>query len=139
MRKGKDRNPQSDSERLKQSMDELEGVLHIFRYSARLEAERSDFFWMHQRNTIIERLHKTESPKHRRTLLWAPAAIAVLLCWFFFTENSKAPKPDLAAGHDQDLLVEVERALNRNHPDALAPALLIIQEMEQNKRTTKHP
>lgn len=143
MQKGKDRNnpilPQSDNEKLEQGIEELEGVLHKFRDSVRVEADRPDFFWIRQRNAIMETLDKPESPNHRRALLWAPAAIAVLLCLFFFAESRKAPTPDLAAGYDQDLLIEVERALNRNHPDALTPALLIIQEMEQNKTVAKHP
>ena len=139
MRKGKDKNLQSDGEKLKQNMDQLEGVLHKFRDSARLEAERPDFYWARQRSVVMERLNRPESQKRRRALLWAPAAVAVLLCLFFFTKHSKAPTPDLAAGHDQDLLVEVERALNRNHPYALAPALLVIQEMGQDETVIKHP
>ena len=143
MQKVKDRsNPtkvQSDSEKLERSIEELEGVLQKFRDSLRAEADRPDFFWVRQRNAIMESLHKPKSPKHRRILLWVPAAAAVLLCLLFFAEISKAPTPDLAAGYDQDLLVEVERALNRSHPNALTPALLIIEEMELNKAVANHP
>jgi hypothetical protein len=53
----------------------------------------------------------------------------VILCLFFFAENSKAPpKPDLAAGSDEILLINVERALNQEYPDALAPAAFILEE-----------
>ncbi len=130
--------PQSDSKKMEQSANELQEILQEFRDSVRFEADRPDFFWIRQRNAIMVRLKKPASLKQRRALLAAPAAgAAVLLCLFFFAENSKAPSPDLAAGYDQDLLVEIERALSRRHPDALSPALLIIQDMEQI--ATKHP
>ena len=143
MRKGKDKNipiiSQSDDEKLERGVEELQGVLPKYRSSVRLEADRPEFFWIRQRNAIMERFHRPRSPKRRPALLWAPAAVAVLLCLFFFAENSKAPPADLAAGYDQDLLVEIERALSQNCPDALVPAQFIIQEMEQNKALTKHP
>jgi hypothetical protein len=143
MRKGKDSNilvmPQSGNEEPDRNMSELHEVIRKFRDTVRLEAERPDFFWVRQRNLIMERLHGPRSPKHRRTLLWVPAAVAVVLCLFFFAENSKAPTPDLAAGYDQDLLVEVERALSRNYPDALAPALLLIPEIEQSNKADEYP
>ncbi len=143
MREGKDKNirivPQSDSEKLEQGIEELQGILGKFRDSVCFDSDRPDFFWMRQRNTIMQRLHGTKPLRHRRKLLWAPAAVAVLLCLFFFGETGKAPAPDLAAGYDQDLLVDVERALSRNYPDALAPAVLIIQEMEQKATGAAHP
>ncbi len=129
----------SDNERLERGIEELEGILHKFRDSVRAEADKPDFFWARQRNAIMSTLDKPESPKRRRVLLWIPAAAAVLLCMLFFAEISKAPIPDLAAGYDQDLLVEVERALNRSHPEALMPALLIIQEMEKDQAAAEHP
>ena len=128
----------SDSEKLAKGIEELEGVCK-FRDSVRAEADRPDFFWARQRDAIMANITKPELPKSRRALLWIPAAAALLLCMFFFAEISKTPIPDLAAGYDQALLIEVERALNRNHPDALTPALLIIKEMEQNKTVAKHP
>ena len=143
MRRGNDRNtlvmPHTDNEKLARDLEELNGVFREFRDSVHLEAERSKFFWISQRKTIMERLHIPKPLKHRRTLLWVPAAVAVMLCLFFFAENSKAPTPDLAGGYDQDLLVEVERALSRNCPDALTPAMLIIQEMEPDKTVAKNP
>jgi hypothetical protein len=143
MRKGKNRNtpamPQSGNEEPERNVAELHEVVREFRDSVRLEAERPDLFWMRQRNEIMEKLQKPVAPKPRRSLLWIPAAAAVLLCLIFFAENGKAPTPDLAAGYDQELLVEVERALSRNQPDALLPAQLIIQEMERSKTITRHP
>jgi hypothetical protein len=138
MRKGKDRNipvmPQSGHEEMDRNMAELNEVIREYRNSVRLEADRPDFFWARQCNAIMERLHRPESPKHRRALLWVPAAVAVVLCLFFFAESSKAPTPDLAAGYDQELLIEVERALSQTYPDALAPAWLVVAEIERNNK-----
>ena len=57
MRKLKDSNvlimPKSDSKELEQRVEDLQGVLHKFRDSVRLEADRPDFFWARQRNAIM--------------------------------------------------------------------------------------
>jgi hypothetical protein len=131
--------PASDGEEIEQVMEGLEGVLYEFRDSIRAEADRPDFFWARQRNAILSILDRPDSAESRWKRIWIPAAAALLLCMLFFAEISEAPVPDLAAGYDQNLLIEVERALNRSHPDALAPALLIIEEMEQNKTAEKNP
>jgi hypothetical protein len=46
-----------------------------------------------------------------------------------FTGSNKLPAPDFAVGADQNLLVEVEQALVRDCPEALAPAATLIQEI----------
>ena len=143
MRKGKERNilaeHQSASGRPERDMDSLQGGLHNFRDSIRLEAEKPDLFWARQRSAIMERIQGPKSRKHRRALLWVPAAVAAMLCLLFFAETGKAPTPDLAAGYDQDLLVEIERALSRNYPDSLSPALLLIPEIEQGNGAGEQP
>ncbi len=72
-------------------------------------------------------------------MIWAPAAIAILLCLFLFVEKSKAPTPDFAAGSDQMLLIEVERALHRDYPEALAPAALIAREIGRAGKPAERP
>ena len=143
MRKGKNKNmpavSQSGNNESERNMAELNEAIRNFRNTVRLEAEKPDFFWVRQRNIIMEKLHRPKSLKRQRALLWVPAAVAVVLFLFFFAENSKAPVPDLAAGYDQNLLVDVERALSRNYPDALAPALLLIPEMGQHNKAGGHP
>ena len=67
--------------------------------------------------------------KWRPALLWAPASIAVLMCLLLFTGKTKLPAPDFAVGADQNLLVEVEQALYRDCPEALAPAATLVQEI----------
>jgi hypothetical protein len=119
--------PESETEELKED-------LRIFRESLRAAAEKPEAFWANQRAGIAAKLQPAVSELRRRpALMWAPALIVVALCLFLFVEKSKAPTPDFAAGADQNLLVEVEQALHRNCPEALAPAALITRKIEQAK------
>ena len=115
--------PGSGSEQFK------DGV-RIFRESFRAAAERPDTFWARQRAAISGGLrHPAHKSKWRPALLWAPASIAVLMCLLLFTGKNKLPAPDFAVGADQNLLVEVEQALVRDCPEALAPAATLVQEI----------
>ena len=118
----------------------LKNDLQAFRDSIRAAAEKPDEFWSKQRAGILGKLEGPVSvPGRKPALLWVPAAIVILLSLFFFVEKSKAPTPDFAAGSDQILLIEVERALIRECPEALAPAALITREIERAGETTEHP
>ncbi len=120
--------------------EELKNDLRIFRDSLRGAVEKTDTFWAKQRAGIMEKLQSSVPVSARRpALLWAPALVVVVLCLFLFVEKSKAPTPDIAAGSDQTLLVDVERALERRYPEALAPAALIAWEIEHASRANEHP
>ena len=115
--------PGSESEQFKDG-------IRIFRETFRAAAERPDTFWARQREAISEGLrHPAHKSKWRPALLWAPASIAVLMCLLLFTEKTKLPAPDFAVGADQNLLVDVEQALVRDCPEALAPAATLVQEI----------
>jgi hypothetical protein len=112
--------------------EEIENVLRAFRQNLREAAERPDEFWMKQRGGIMARLqHSVPVSRWRPAWLWAPAAITIALCFYFFMRRSEAPMPDIAAGYDQKLLIEVEQALRRESPWALIPAALITEEIER--------
>ena len=112
--------------------EELEDALRVFRESAQAAAEKPDAFWENQRSAISVRLqHSGPAPLRRPALVWVPVATVVLFCFFLLVENGRAPTPDFAAGSDQDLLIDVERATDQEYPNALGPAALIAQEMEQ--------
>ena len=112
--------------------EELKNDLRIFRANLHEAAEKPDAFWMHQRAGIMAKLQRpVPALKRRPALLWAPVAIMVGLCLFFFVKSGKAPTPDLATGYDQKLLIEVEQALKQESSWALAPAALITEEIEQ--------
>jgi hypothetical protein len=115
--------PGSESEKFK------EGI-RTFRESFRAAAEKPDTFWARQREAISGGLrYPAHKKKWKPALLWAPASIAVLMSLLLFTGNNKLPAPDFAMGADQNLLVEVEQALVRDCPEALAPAATLIQEI----------
>jgi hypothetical protein len=115
--------PESGSEQFKDG-------IRIFRETFRAAAEKPDTFWARQREAISGGLrHPAHKSKWRPALLWAPASIAVLMCLLLITEKNKLPAPDFAVGADQNLLVDVEKALVRDCPEALAPAATLIQEI----------
>ena len=55
--------------------------------------------------------------------------MTVLLGVTVFIEKNKMPAASFAAGDDQELLVEVERALDRNCSEALSPAAVFSNEL----------
>jgi hypothetical protein len=111
---------------------DLQDVLKTFRNVHHAAADRPVFYWKSLHGTIMK---KIEAPmafsKFRHPLLWAPAAAALLFCLFFFSTVKKTPIPDIAAGYDQDLLIEVDRALSRDCPAALEPIEILAREMER--------
>lgn len=110
---------------------DLQDVLKSFRDAHRHAAERSAFYWKSRYGAILKEIRTpAASIKFRHPLLWAPAAVALLFCLIFFSLDRKPPVPDIAAGYDQELLIEVERALNRNCPAALEPLDILAGEME---------
>lgn len=120
-----------DSGELQQESGELQSCIRALRDSLHAAAEKPDAFWAGQRTAILKSFrHSEQASWLKPVLLWAPASILVLVCLFLFTGKSKLPAPDFAAGADQNLLVDVERALYRNYPEALAPAAALVQEIK---------
>jgi len=116
---------------------DVENALGEFGRAVRSAAERPDSFWDAQRAAVGARLGQPGPAAWRRpALLWVPAAAAVALCLVLFVKDGMAPTPDFAGGADQDLLVGVERATDRECPSALEPAAMITEEMEQTLKST---
>ena len=132
MRKGKHPRSSGCSAGIpERDLGELERKIQILRNSVHMAAERPESFWKSQHTAIMAKLNMQASAKnHRPALLWAPIALGLLICLFFFVENSKAPPPDFAAGSDQELLLGIERALSRDYPEALAPVTAMDSEKE---------
>ena len=136
-KRGKSHIPKTRASREREmdlEFENLHDVLEAMRESHHTVAEKPEFYWKKQHNAILGKLDAPATApalKFRFAYLWFPVVAVVLLCLYFFPENGKAPTPDLAAGYDQDLLVEVDRALGRNYPLALKPAALLAQEIEQ--------
>jgi hypothetical protein len=121
----------SDDTELNAQPEEIAAALRAFRADVHAAAEKPEAFWENQRAIVSAQLGRSRpAPWRGPVLLWVPVLTVMLFCLFLFVENGKAPTPDFAAGADQDLLTGVERAVDQEYPDALAPAALLAQEME---------
>ena len=100
-------------------------------------AARPETFWRRQRAEILERVGRPAVPPS--SLAWASAAallaLAVLLSLPGSPPTAMAPQPD----PDRQLLLEVQQTLDREVPDALAPASLLTQEMSQALESNAKP
>jgi hypothetical protein len=106
-----------------------EQIATALRAEIQAAAERPESFWQRQRAEILGRL---EAPPAPGPLVWVSAtaallALAVLLSLPGKAPVAVAPPPDA----DSQLLMEVQNTLDRDVPDALAPASLLTQEMSQ--------
>jgi hypothetical protein len=121
--------------------ERLEGALAGFRALAQTAAERPEYFWDRQRLAILDRLKAPHVTRRYRAIwIWATAATLVIVLVLILNPNhSQSIVPDFAAGHDQELLVGVERSLNRELPQALQPAVILTQELDNalSHSTTK--
>ena len=111
-----------------QELDRLRRTTSALRDSARAQAEQPEGFWTRQRASAASRTsRRSVSP-----LTWAAAIAVAGLAATLIHEPRPAvpatPPPD----PDQVLLVSVEQAVNRQVPQALAPATLITQEITRN-------
>ncbi len=109
----------------------LESALNDFRESARRAAERPEYAWERQRLAILDNLRST---RHNRGYgnfwIWASATALVLSVLTLLVPRGEPMVPDIAAGQDQELLVAVERSLNREVPRALEPGLILTDALD---------
>jgi hypothetical protein len=101
---------------------------------ARAAANRPEDFWRQEQAQIRQRIAVSQSPLRNRLLrlAWATAS-ALALAAAFLLGSAPEPKPPQAqVDPDQELLLEVERLVQSNGPEALEPAALVIQETSQN-------
>ena len=109
-------------------LERLRSAVSALRGSAHVAAEKPDAFWTRQRSAAASRV----SGRAASPLTWAAAVAAAVLAAMLLQEPRPVapamPFPD----PDQALLVSVERAVNRQVPQALAPAALLAQEISRN-------
>ena len=111
-----------------QELDRLRRVTSALRDSARAQAEQPESFWARQRSAAASRV----SGRSVRPLAWAAAIAVAVLAATLLREPRPAAPPAPTVDPDQALLVSVEQAVNRQVPQALAPAALLTQEMSRN-------
>ena len=134
-------NQQTHDEELQPDLPEKEELtrdLLLYRNVLDQAAAHTEFYWENQRKQVMEKL---EHPTKRFQITFAHFAVAaaamIFLCLFFFLRKDALPSPDFAGGADQQLLVEVERALQQPYPAALAPAGILQDEIEVAAK--RHP
>jgi len=111
-----------------QELDRLRRATSTLRDSVRSQAEQPEGFWTRQRASAASRISgRSVSP-----LTWAAAFAAAILAATLIHEPRPVVPATPPADPDQALLVSVEQAVNRQVPQALAPAGLITQEITRN-------
>jgi len=109
--------------------EELRSALAGFRDAVHTTAQRDLSFWRNQKLAVSERLSAHDwYPLH---WAWVVAMLAVLITAIFLTRAPNAPKNYLSEDADNALLQAVQGDLNREVPQALAPAVLIAEERNE--------
>ena len=119
-------------------VDSLAGALAGTASAARETAERPADFWRAQRLAISARVAKTPGPYAR--VAWTMAFAAMLLAAVTLNQPPAPERAEMATfDPDHELLVQVEKSMRRRVPDALAPAELLVAEMNSAIRQEANP
>jgi hypothetical protein len=112
--------------------DRLRRVLAELPSLARVAAQNTDAFWEKQRTAIWTDIVTLQSRKQFSVLAWALGA-AVLVVAGLLLSIAPAPAPTRAeADPDHELMIQLERTLQSEVPEALEPAALLAREITQN-------
>jgi hypothetical protein len=105
----------------------LQDAISSCRESMRAAADRDELFWARQRLLTRQRL----APRHRLPFLRWAAAVAMALVVFaalFLARSPQPAHPGKDEPGDEALLQQVDQDIQRDYPQALAPAVLIDRE-----------
>jgi hypothetical protein len=111
----------------------LAASIRAFSDAARETSDHPTHFWTRQAAQIHSRISSTRTSgmafRYRMTSALAALAIAALL--LLLRAPVPQPEPQLAIGSasDHELLLEVERALQRDTPAALEPVTLLVEDI----------
>jgi len=116
-------------------------ALREFRDTVHEIFDRPDAFWENQRLAVRSRLERRDPAKvtWRRSWAWASATVLLVMGLTLLLDRREPLRPDFAAGDDQQLLLDVERALDRDVPASLEPAALLPEEMFPRVRILPSP
>jgi hypothetical protein len=116
---------------------EFDAAVEEFRIALDSAANRPEGFWNHQRASVISRTDgRPPRPLWRMALVWSVTIVfVVIVVGIVLDRPQAAPAPDLAVGYDQELLVDVERSLDREVPEPLEAAFLLTAEIKRNSPT----
>jgi hypothetical protein len=115
----------------RREQERFESALTGFQEFVRGASERPESFWERQRLAVRARLRPARpSPGLRTVWTLASATTLLVLALIFVPKHNQPVRADFAAGDDQELLVGIERLLNRDAPQALQPVLIITEQLE---------
>lgn len=115
--------------------DRIESSFRSFAQSARAASDRPGYFWTRQSAQIHERLGSSSRSAFGYGSRMASALALLALTAFLLLQGAPKPLPDssqVVAVSDHEILLEVERALDRDTPNALEPVTLLVEDMSRN-------
>src|SRR5206468_11501749 len=120
--------------------DGYRAPLEQWHAAARLAAVQPDSFWARQRAVISVRLHERSFDRGIR-FVWAGAVAALVLAaalsWTPERWTTTAPKnPPTTEAQDEQLLENMQAALERESPLALQPAEVLTNEMTRARNVS---
>jgi hypothetical protein len=123
----------------------LRGAIEKFQLAARASADRPESHWLRQRTSVVSRaLGRRAVPR----LAWMAAAAVVTLTALSLVRQQPPAQPVPAvaaqvqqtqAESDSALLADVQRQVRRDVPEALQPAALLVEEMNQHANEIRNP
>jgi anti-sigma factor RsiW len=117
--------------------DGYRAPLEQWRDDARVAAVQPDSFWARQRAVISVRLHERSFDRGIR-FVWAGAVAAlVLAAALSWSPATKTPAtPQTSEAQDEQLLENMQAALERESPLALQPAEVLTKEMSRARNVS---
>ena len=102
--------------------------------NARSMTEQPEEFWERQRIAIWGRISAAERKSVARWPVLAAATGTLILAFLlaFSGHRPPAPTPQAKVDPDHELLLNVEQTMQSDGPEALQPAALLAEEMEQH-------
>jgi hypothetical protein len=123
----------------------LRRAMEQYQLAAREGADRPESFWLRQRTTAVSRaMGRRATPR----LAWMAAAAVVTLAALSLVRQQPPAQPVPAvaaqvqqtqAESDSALLADVQRHVQREVPEALQPAALLVEEMNQHANEIRNP
>jgi hypothetical protein len=112
----------------------LRAPLEKWRDDARLAAVQPDSFWARQRAIISVRMHERSFDRGLR-FVWVGAVAAIILAAVLsWSPGTNPPKPaPTTDAQDEQLLENMQVALERETPAALQPAEVLTNEMARTR------
>jgi hypothetical protein len=117
----------SDQRRLRRTLDALPEW-------ARAAADRPNAFWECQQVEIRKRIARAPQRSSTQTVTAWAGAFAMVLLAILLLRDSPAPGPPRAQSDpDQELLVAVEQSVQSGVPQALEPAAMLAEEINNSR------